>query len=177
MISSLYIYYFLHRRCWYLFEKRIMRKNIRMDGLNRISPTCDIEVDKSAQIYLGKGVRIEKNCLIAARPNAKVTLGKNIYINRNTIIVAHNNVQIDDGVTIGPNCCIFDHDHNIKRRGSFISKKIWIQENVWLGANVIIMKGVTIGKNSVVAAGSVVTKDIPPDSILVQKRTDSICDI
>jgi acetyltransferase-like isoleucine patch superfamily enzyme len=56
---------------------------------------------------------------------------------------------------------------------------IVIEDNVWLGANVVVMPGVTIGKHSVVAAGSVVTKDVPPDTIVagvpakVVKKLDS----
>jgi acetyltransferase-like isoleucine patch superfamily enzyme len=39
---------------------------------------------------------------------------------------------------------------------------IKIQDKVWLGMNVTVLKGVTIGEGSVVAAGSIVTKDVPP---------------
>ena len=43
---------------------------------------------------------------------------------------------------------------------------ITIEDEVWIGANAVITAGVTIGKHSVVAAGSVVTKDVPPYSIV-----------
>lgn len=48
------------------------------------------------------------------------------------------------------------------------------KKNVWIGANVIILKGVTIGENSVVSAGSIITKDVPANTILVQKRTNTL---
>lgn len=41
-----------------------------------------------------------------------------------------------------------------------------IEDEVWLGANSIILSGVTIGKGAIVAAGSVVTKDVPPYTIV-----------
>jgi acetyltransferase-like isoleucine patch superfamily enzyme len=41
-----------------------------------------------------------------------------------------------------------------------------ISDNVWIGMNATILKGVTIGENSVVAAGSVVTKSIPPNTVV-----------
>lgn len=41
-----------------------------------------------------------------------------------------------------------------------------IRNNVWIGMNATILKGVTIGDNSVIAAGSVVTKSVPPDTIV-----------
>jgi acetyltransferase-like isoleucine patch superfamily enzyme len=41
-----------------------------------------------------------------------------------------------------------------------------IADNVWVGMNAVILKGVTIGENSVVAAGSVVTKSVPPNTVV-----------
>lgn len=43
---------------------------------------------------------------------------------------------------------------------------ISIGNNVWVGRNVIVMGGVKIGDNSIVATGAVVTKDVPPFSIV-----------
>lgn len=43
---------------------------------------------------------------------------------------------------------------------------ITIEDEVWIGANAVITAGVTVGKHSVVAGGSVVTKDVPPYSIV-----------
>jgi len=44
--------------------------------------------------------------------------------------------------------------------------QITIEDEVWIAANSVVVAGVTIGKHSVVAAGSVVTKDVPPYSIV-----------
>ncbi|PYK11038.1 MAG: acyltransferase [Verrucomicrobia bacterium] len=41
-----------------------------------------------------------------------------------------------------------------------------IANNVWIGMNAVILKGVIVGENSVVAAGSVVTKSIPPNTVV-----------
>jgi acetyltransferase-like isoleucine patch superfamily enzyme len=41
-----------------------------------------------------------------------------------------------------------------------------IADNVWIGMNATILKGVTIGENSVVAAGSVVSKSVPPNTVV-----------
>ena len=41
-----------------------------------------------------------------------------------------------------------------------------IADNVWIGMNAVILKGVIIGENSVVAAGSVVTKSVPPNTVV-----------
>lgn len=50
--------------------------------------------------------------------------------------------------------------------GRPILRKTKIERDVWIGANSIVLVGVTIGDGSIVAAGSVVTKDIPPFSVV-----------
>jgi acetyltransferase-like isoleucine patch superfamily enzyme len=49
---------------------------------------------------------------------------------------------------------------------NFNSKPIVIEDKVWIALNTLILKGVTIGYGSIVAAGSVVTKDVPPYSMV-----------
>ena len=53
----------------------------------------------------------------------------------------------------------YDVDHQY-------DKDVIIEEDVWAGANVTILKGVTIGRGCIIAAGAVVTKDMPPYSIV-----------
>jgi acetyltransferase-like isoleucine patch superfamily enzyme len=53
-----------------------------------------------------------------------------------------------------------------QRRASLIGKPIVIGRNVWIAAGATIIGGVTVGDDSVVAAGSVVTRDVPPDTLV-----------
>ncbi|MGB7117605.1 MAG: acyltransferase, partial [Anaerolineales bacterium] len=43
---------------------------------------------------------------------------------------------------------------------------IVIEDDVWLGANAVVTDGVRIGEGAVVAAGAVVTKDVPPHTVV-----------
>lgn len=59
------------------------------------------------------------------------------------------------------------HDDWVKYPEGFQENKpITIGNNVWVGTRVIILDGVTIGDNSIVASGAIVTKDVPPYSIV-----------
>ena len=53
-----------------------------------------------------------------------------------------------------------------QRRSATIGKPIVIERNVWIAAGATIIGGVTVGENSVVAAGSVVTKSVPPNTLV-----------
>ena len=55
---------------------------------------------------------------------------------------------------------------NPYERTSTISKPVKIGDRVWIGIAATILPGVTIGENSIVAAGAVVTKDVPPNTIV-----------
>lgn len=70
---------------------------------------------------------------------------------------------------IGPNVSLITSGHPIapsQRRVGVTAKPIVIARNVWIAAGATIIGGVTVGENSVVAAGSVVTRDVPPNSLV-----------
>ena len=70
---------------------------------------------------------------------------------------------------IGPNVSIITSSHPLEpsqRRAFVIAKPIVIGRNVWIAAGATIVGGVSVGENSVVAAGSVVTKDVPPNTLV-----------
>lgn len=98
-----------------------------------------------------------------------IELGNYVVIGVNASIGAHSRVFIGDRVRISRDVIIetagLDFSSG-KPPYSHISNPICIEEGVWIGARAIILGGITIGKNSVVAAGSVVTKSVPPYSII-----------
>ena len=53
-----------------------------------------------------------------------------------------------------------------RREHLSIAKPVTIGNDVWIGGNVTILPGITIGDNVVVAAGAVVTKDVPPNTLV-----------
>lgn len=58
-----------------------------------------------------------------------------------------------------------------------MSDNVVVRRNAWIGANVVILKGVTIGENAVIASGAIVTKDVPANQILIQKRNNQYYNI
>lgn len=98
-----------------------------------------------------------------------ISVGRNVFINQNCTFYDLGGIDIADDVMIGPNVNIITSSHPIepsRRRNGVIAKPIVIEKNVWLAASATIIGGVTVGENSVVAAGSVVTKDVPPNTLV-----------
>lgn len=143
---------------------------IVLTGFSRVNRNTAIEVANKSLLKIGKGVYTRQGVALSVRDGATLELGNGVFINRNTIITSRRSIIIEDGVTIGPNVCIYDHDHDVHNRGEYVIENVIVRKNAWIGSGVIILKGVTIGENAVVASGSVVTKDVPDNTILIQKR-------
>jgi virginiamycin A acetyltransferase len=118
-------------------------------------------------------------------PLSVVTVGKDTYGMLNIYsyfadssprLVIGNYVSIASGVSF-----MLDINHQIQTLTTFplqtrlfkpspkdaVSKgPIIIEDEVWLGANSMILSGLTIGKGAIVAAGAIVTRDVPPYSIV-----------
>jgi len=99
-------------------------------------------------------------------------IGKNVYIDKDVFIEAYRPdlVTIEDNVEIGPRTVItvIDSSYNcISNKDVPISfNRVTIMKNAYVGANATILPGVTIGEHSIVAAGAVVTKDVPPHTLV-----------
>ena len=87
----------------------------------------------------------------------------------NTIIgpvTIGNNVNLAQGITVTAlNHNFSDSQKRIDEQG-VSTNPVTIGDDIWIGANAVILPGVSIGNHSVVAAGAVVTKDVPPHSLV-----------
>jgi acetyltransferase-like isoleucine patch superfamily enzyme len=102
------------------------------------------------------GIKIGKDCLVGEysviRGQGGVTIGDRVYTSPFTQIIAVNHV--------------FDDPNRPFIEQGITAEGIVIEDDVWLGAGVIITDGVRVGKGAVVAAGAVVTKDVPPHTVV-----------
>lgn len=99
----------------------------------------------------------------------EIHLGKNVFINQNCTLYDLGGLDIGDDVMIAPNVNIITAGHPLapsRRRTATIGDPITIERNVWIATGATIIGGVTIGENSVVAAGSVVTRNVPPNTLV-----------
>jgi acetyltransferase-like isoleucine patch superfamily enzyme len=98
-----------------------------------------------------------------------IRIGRRVFINQCCTLYDMGGVDIGDLVMIGPNVNIITTGHALppsERRTYVEAKPIIIERNVWIATGATIIGGVTVGENSVVAAGAVVTRDVPPNSLV-----------
>ena len=118
---------------------------------------------------LGKKSVIESYCCIN-NAVGDVTIGDYTRIGIHCTVIGPvcigNHVNLAQGITVTAlNHNFTDANSMIDEQG-ISTKPVIIDDDVWIGANAVILPGITIGRHVVVAAGAVVTKDVPPYSLV-----------
>lgn len=121
------------------------------------------------KFHLGDYSVVESNACIN-NAVGDVMIGDHTRIGlHNTIIgpvTIGSHVNLAQGITVTAlNHNFADTEKRIDEQG-VSTKPVVIEDDIWIGANAVILPGVSIGRHSVVAAGSVVTKDVPPHSLV-----------
>jgi len=94
-------------------------------------------------------------------------MGKNSIINQKCRLDNRGGIIIGDNVSISAEVCILTADHDLQsEQFDGRSQPVNIHDYVFVGTRAMILPGVTLGRNSAVAAGAVVTKDVPPCTIV-----------
>ena len=131
-------------------------------------------------VDVGLGTKIWHFCHIqsGACIGKDCSLGQNVYIGSNVVIgncvKIQNNVSVYEGVEIGDHAflgpsCVFTNDLTPRAeypKGRENYKKTRVGKGATIGANSTIVCGNDIGDYAMVAAGAVVTKDVPPYTLV-----------
>ncbi|RLV49458.1 acyltransferase [Nocardioides mangrovicus] len=114
---------------------------------------------------IGPRARIRANCVLYG----PCKLEDDVFIN--------DGVWIDQQTTIGASCAIgpfarfITHTHEtgggLHRAGDVSVRPIHVGPGAWIGAEASVLPGVSIGAGAVVAAGSLVTRDVPPHTMVM----------
>ncbi|MCK2086861.1 acyltransferase [Thauera aromatica] len=109
-------------------------------------------------------------------------MGEHCAVVPNVVITDPPHVSIGSNVSLS-GCTLFGHGGGIpmlkRAYGVPLDKvgKIVIHDNVFIGHQAIVMPGVSIGPNAMVGAGSIVTRDVPPNSIVVGAPARKVGDL
>ena len=154
------------------FIVEILRKCVAIDMMkryNRFLPLDEMLLnrwEKAKQLGIDSSSSIYENAYIYGKPK----IGKNVWIGPFCIIDATGGLEIGDNVDISSGVMIFTHSTHLRALSGgkmhIVRKGVRVESNVYIGSGAIILPGVTIGHHSIVAAGAVVTKNVPPFSIV-----------
>jgi acetyltransferase-like isoleucine patch superfamily enzyme len=138
---------------------------------------------KRAEMAIGSQCLIQGQ-LVVERNESKLDIGDNVLVGGGTVVDCALSVVIERDVLISYACIIADSDnHSIYPEQRVGDLALWMNgrqnnwrlaemapiricEGAWIGARSIILKGVTIGAGAVIGMGSVVTKDVPPRTVV-----------
>jgi acetyltransferase-like isoleucine patch superfamily enzyme len=147
-----------------------------------IHPTAEVSPDA----HIGVGTRIWGQ--VHVREHAQIgetcTIGKGVYIDRHVQIGSNvkiqnhaslfNGLTLEDGIFIGPHVCFTNDvlsraitpDGTLKSADDWVITPTLVKYGASIGAGSIIICGITIGEFALIGAGSVVTRDVPPHTLV-----------
>jgi acetyltransferase-like isoleucine patch superfamily enzyme len=135
-------------------------------------------------ITIGDNVVFHKNIVLTAWDSYRgqnfepeIIIKDGASIGDDCHISSINRIVIGKNVLFGKKITIVDNSHGLStlesikkppaQRQLFSKGPLVISDNVWIGDKCTVLAGVTIGINSIIGSNSVVTKDIPPNSVVV----------
>lgn len=164
----------------------LVGRNVRVSGPARIQQLGRLTIEDGAEVHahsrmgltfgadvsIGQGTRIRPSSYYGGDLGEGLKIGARSSLGSGCFVGCSGRIDIGSDVMIGPNVSLFSENHvfadthtTIKAQGVERSYVI-IDDDCWIGSGSTVLAGVHIGRGSVVAAGSVVTRDVPPGSVV-----------
>ena len=147
-----------------------------------IDSDCEIHRWAARRIKLGSSVSLHRGVWLNIASTSDETdvpaiiIGDRCNIGRGSMISAKNRIHFEADVMFGPAAVVMDHSHAyedvtrpVSKQGVTEGGRIRIEQGAWIGhgAAIVCVSGeLVLGRNCVVAANSVVTKSVPPFSVV-----------
>jgi maltose O-acetyltransferase len=114
----------------------------------------------------GRGTAVQLGCRFLN--GRKIFLGERNVINFNCLFDGRRHaIRLGNDVSIGPEAALMTLGHD-PQSAEFADRggEVVIGDHAWVAFRALILPGVTVGEGAVVAAGAVVTRDVPPFTIV-----------
>jgi acetyltransferase-like isoleucine patch superfamily enzyme len=168
-----------------MMKRIILSRHMVLDAKAVVHPTATVHNIRKQRhaIRVGANTHLKGELLTFAH-GGEISIGEYCYVGEQSHIWSAARISIGDRVLISHNVNIFDslthpvnpverhrHYHQIITCGhpgqvDLAEAPVRIGNDAWIGCLVVILKGVTIGEGAIVGAGSVVTKDVPPFTVV-----------
>jgi acetyltransferase-like isoleucine patch superfamily enzyme len=151
-------------------------------NINNVKLGKDVKIFDFVNLY---GCSIDDNTKIGTfvEIQKNASIGKNCKISSHTFIC--EGVYIEDNVFVGHNVTFINdkHPRSVNEDGTSQTESNWqvietfVKKGASIGSSSTILCGVTVGENAIVGAGAVVTKDVPPNTIVAGVPAKAIKEI
>jgi acetyltransferase-like isoleucine patch superfamily enzyme len=137
-----------------------------------------ILIQNPSSVAVGDDVEIRSHlCIEALAPPGKVVLriGSGSIIGHNVRFVAMNGIVLEEGCGIGHGVTVADSVHDWRsvaddeppwRSGFVEGPPLRVESGAWIGNNSLVLGSITIGRRAIIAPHSVVTRDVPPNTMV-----------
>jgi maltose O-acetyltransferase len=116
-------------------------------------------------VKIGKGVRVEGECLLWGP--GRIGIGAGSVVNRGVLLDGRFPLTIGENVSISLFAVILTLEHDLADpEFRSVGAPVVIGDRAFIGARAMVLPGVIIGEGAAVAAGAVVTRDVPPRTIV-----------
>ncbi|MEA1960138.1 MAG: acyltransferase [Bacillota bacterium] len=125
---------------------------------------------KCAEVHIGNNVLLERQVRFSLGDGARVVVGDDTYLGDGCNVLAVKEITFGKGCAISWHVLFMDtSSHPLAFDGGEPVTRIGpihIEDHVWIGCRAVILKGVTIGEGAIVANNAVVTRDVPPRTMV-----------
>lgn len=155
-------------------------RSVKFEDYSEIHGLCSEGLIFGDYVTISRGVMIRPSSYYGGSYGLGLVMGEHSSFGPYCYVGCSGKITIGKNVMFGPKCSLSAENHifsdtetSIKSQG-VNQKGITVEDDCWIGCNVTILDGVTIGKGSVIGAGTLVVKDVPPGSVVIDKRTRGI---
>ena len=135
----------------------------------RIPGALSFVIHPDAEVVIGEGAWLRTEAgpiVITAWPGARVEIGPEVLLNACSVS-AKAGVVLERNCQVGPGSRVYDSDqHDLDDARPERVAPVHVGEYAWVSSDVTLMRGVRIGAHSIVGARSVVTRDVPPHTLV-----------
>ena len=157
-----------------MFLKKIY-KHVIMETINKLFlvsyPFSNSFILQFFQARIGRNARIYSPLIFHNTNFRNLSIGDNCHIGRCVFLDLVDRISIGNNITISMKCTFITHTDLgnsplVERGYPPSSGEIIIEDGVYIGVGATVLQGVRIGENSIIGACALVSKNVPPNSVV-----------
>ena len=146
-------------------------RRLSLDGLAFIAGGAVLQIGRGGRMELGRWSWLGHGSKLRCHEGV-ISIGAKTVIGQECTISAYQHVSIGRECLIADCAMVIDFDHSCEdverpvRLQGIHKRDVRVGNNVWIGHGASILCGVTVGDNAIVGTGAVVTRDVPPNTVV-----------